>query len=132
MKSLPRNLALTAAVVLAMATTHQTLAGPDRETPRYGGTLNVATVFSGLNALSFKHYNWPWKTNHDALYMDQLIAGDLDLARAARASTNTSLSTGFHRSITAANSPKAGRSRKTRCVWCSIFAKGCTGPRSPA
>ena len=58
---------------------YQTLAGPDRETPRYGGTLNVATVFSGLNALSFKHYNWPWKTNHDALYMDQLIAGDLDL-----------------------------------------------------
>jgi peptide/nickel transport system substrate-binding protein len=54
-------------------------AGPDRETPKYGGTLNVATVFAGLNALSFKQYNWPWKTNHDALYLDHMIAGDLDL-----------------------------------------------------
>ncbi|MDP6951611.1 MAG: ABC transporter substrate-binding protein, partial [Alphaproteobacteria bacterium] len=64
---------LTAALAFALPAS-----AVDREVPRYGGTLNVGTVFAGLNALSFKHYNWPWKTNHDALYLDQLIAGDLD------------------------------------------------------
>ncbi len=73
-----RHLTLSAvlAAVLALALPASAV---DREVPRYGGTLNVATVFAGLNALSFKQFNWPWKTNHDALYLDQLIAGDLDL-----------------------------------------------------
>ena len=52
------------------------------ETPKYGGSLEVSTVYATLSALSFDSYDWPWKHNHDtgAVY-EQLFATDLSKAR---------------------------------------------------
>jgi peptide/nickel transport system substrate-binding protein len=48
------------------------------EAPKYGGTLEVATIFATLSALSWDHKDWPWKINHDAggIY-EQLLTADL-------------------------------------------------------
>ena len=48
------------------------------EKPQYGGTLEVATIFAVLSALSWDHKDWPWKINHDAggTY-EQLLTADL-------------------------------------------------------
>jgi peptide/nickel transport system substrate-binding protein len=48
------------------------------EKPQYGGTLEVATIFATLSALSWDHKDWPWKINHDAggIY-EQLLTADL-------------------------------------------------------
>ena len=53
-------------------------AGPERGEPQYGGTVNILTRLAALNALSFNQYDWPWKTNHDALFLEHLAKGDLD------------------------------------------------------
>ncbi len=52
------------------------------EPPRYGGTLEIATIYTTLSALSFDSYDWPWKHNHDtgAVY-EQLFAADLSKAK---------------------------------------------------
>ncbi len=48
------------------------------ETPQYGGTLEIATVFAALSALSWDPHDWNWKLNHDTgQFYEQLIAGDL-------------------------------------------------------
>ena len=48
------------------------------ELPRYGGTLNVGTVYITLSALSWDPADWTWKSNHDAGMMrEQLFVGDL-------------------------------------------------------
>jgi peptide/nickel transport system substrate-binding protein len=48
------------------------------EKPQYGGTLEVATIFATLSALSWDHKDWPWKINHDAggIY-ESLLTADL-------------------------------------------------------
>jgi peptide/nickel transport system substrate-binding protein len=53
-------------------------AEPARGEPQYGGTVNILTRLAALNALSFNQYDWPWKTNHDALFLEHLAKGDLD------------------------------------------------------
>ena len=53
-------------------------AEPERGEPQYGGTVNILTRHAGLNALSFNQYDWPWKTNHDALFLEHLAKGNLD------------------------------------------------------
>ncbi|MCK1334603.1 ABC transporter substrate-binding protein [Bradyrhizobium sp. 38] len=52
------------------------------ETPKYGGALEISTVYANISALSFDNYDWPWKHNHDtgAVY-EQLLAGDLSQAK---------------------------------------------------
>lgn len=47
--------------------------------PQYGGTLEVATMFASMTALSWDPYDWNWKVNHDAggVY-EQLVAADLE------------------------------------------------------
>lgn len=54
---------------------------PPSAEPQYGGTLNVATVYRTLSALSWDPADWAWKTNHDTgqIY-EQLFAADLDQA----------------------------------------------------
>ncbi|MEM1249394.1 MAG: ABC transporter substrate-binding protein, partial [Acidobacteriota bacterium] len=54
---------------------------PPTAEPQYGGTLNVATVYRTLSALSWDPADWAWKTNHDvgSIY-EQLFAADLDQA----------------------------------------------------
>jgi peptide/nickel transport system substrate-binding protein len=52
------------------------------ETPKYGGSLEIATVYVTISALSFDSYDWPWKHNHDtgSVY-EQLFAADLSKAK---------------------------------------------------
>lgn len=52
------------------------------ETPKYGGSLEISTVYATLSALSFDSYDWPWKHNHDtgSVY-EQLFATDLSKAK---------------------------------------------------
>ena len=50
-----------------------------QQKPQYGGTLEVATWFATLSALSWDPYDWNWKLNHDTgQFYEQLVAGDLD------------------------------------------------------
>ncbi|OQW60259.1 MAG: peptide ABC transporter substrate-binding protein [Proteobacteria bacterium SG_bin9] len=52
------------------------------EAPKYGGTVEIATIYVTISALSFDNYDWPWKHNHDtgAIY-EQLFAADLTKAK---------------------------------------------------
>src|SRR4051794_1944884 len=46
--------------------------------PKYGGTLEIGTVYVTLSALSFDPADWNWKLNHDTgNYLEQLFAADL-------------------------------------------------------
>ncbi|MFH1342082.1 MAG: ABC transporter substrate-binding protein [Pseudomonadota bacterium] len=52
------------------------------ETPKYGGTLEVASVWTALPALSWDNYDWQWKHNHDTGQVyEQLFAADISQAR---------------------------------------------------
>ena len=64
-------------LLLAVLPVGTTSAAPEREAPQYGGTVEILTRLAALNALSFNQYNWPWKTNHDALFLEHLARGDL-------------------------------------------------------
>lgn len=59
------------------------------EAPKYGGTVEVATVYVTLSALSFDNYDWPWKHNHDtgAIY-EQLFSADLSKAKSRGGQNN--------------------------------------------
>ena len=49
------------------------------ETPQYGGTLNVGTVYLTLSPLSWDPADWAWKGNHDTgMVRELLFAADLD------------------------------------------------------
>jgi peptide/nickel transport system substrate-binding protein len=52
------------------------------EMPKYGGTLEISTVYATISALSFDSYDWPWKHNHDTggVY-EQLFAADVSKAK---------------------------------------------------
>ncbi len=51
------------------------------EAPRYGGELNVGTVYVTLSALSWDTADWNWKQNHDTgMFYEQLFVGDLNQA----------------------------------------------------
>ena len=65
---------LAAALALAPAA----VPAQQPETPRYGGTLEIGTVYVTISALSFDPADWNWKLNHDtgAVY-EQLFAADL-------------------------------------------------------
>ncbi len=41
------------------------------------GVINVANIYYGLDAVTWDTTKWNWKANHDMLFMDQLIMGDL-------------------------------------------------------
>ncbi len=58
------------------------LAQTEQPPPRSGGSLEIATVFYTLSALSWDLADWNWKQNHDAgqIY-EQLFAADLTKAR---------------------------------------------------
>ena len=69
---------LLAVIALVLCTS---AAAQDREIapPQYGGTLNIATVYATLSALSWDTADWAWKQNHDSgSVREQLMAGDLD------------------------------------------------------
>ena len=62
--------------------------GPERETPQYGGTINIATRVAQLNALTWNQYKWQWKVNHDGLFLDYLVMGDLEFGPRGSGETN--------------------------------------------
>jgi len=49
-----------------------------QEAPQPGGTLNVISIYHTLDAVTWDTTKWNWKANHDMLFMDQLLMGDLD------------------------------------------------------
>jgi peptide/nickel transport system substrate-binding protein len=61
------------------------LAGPvpaRSQEPRYGGTLEIGTVYVTLSALSWDPADWNWKLNHDTgQFYEQLFAADLSKSR---------------------------------------------------
>jgi peptide/nickel transport system substrate-binding protein len=53
------------------------------EMPKYGGTLEISTVYPTISALSFDSYDWPWKHNHDTGQVyEQLFAADISKTKA--------------------------------------------------
>lgn len=73
---------VTSSLLSLVFTVGTTWAGSKLETPKYGGSLEIATIYASMSALSFDNYDWPWKHNHDtgAVY-EQLFAGDLSKAK---------------------------------------------------
>lgn len=52
------------------------------ETPKYGGNLEIATVYVGISALSWDLADWNWKQNHDTgQFYEQLFAADLSQSK---------------------------------------------------
>jgi peptide/nickel transport system substrate-binding protein len=53
-----------------------------QEKPKYGGSLEIGTVYVTLSALSFDPADWNWKLNHDTgLFYEQLFAADLSKSK---------------------------------------------------
>src|SRR5437763_1633714 len=57
-------------------------AGQEMEPPKYGGTVEIVTVYATISALSWDNYDYNWKHNHDTgeVY-EQLFAADVSQAR---------------------------------------------------
>jgi peptide/nickel transport system substrate-binding protein len=70
--------------LLGGATALGLLASPAlaQDKPKYGGTLEVGTVYVTLSALSFDPADWNWKLNHDTgQFYEQLFAADLSQSK---------------------------------------------------
>jgi len=53
-----------------------------QEAPKYGGSLEIGTVYVTLSALSWDAYDWNWKLNHDTgQFYEQLFAADLSKSK---------------------------------------------------
>jgi peptide/nickel transport system substrate-binding protein len=69
----------TAAAVLASALAAGPALADKGVKPQYGGTLEIATMFATLSALSWDPHDWNWKLNHDTgQFYEQLVVGNLD------------------------------------------------------
>ena len=81
MKTTLCGLAVASAIGLSLMASPAT-AQAKLDTPNYGGTLEISTVYPSLSALSFDNYDYPWKHNHDtgAVY-EQLLAADISKAK---------------------------------------------------
>ena len=75
-----RQCLMAVAVAAALPATAMAEAPPDDP----GGMVNVATIYYGLDAVTWDTSKWNWKANHDMLFMDHLLMGDLQ--RGARGS----------------------------------------------
>ena len=52
------------------------------ESPKYGGTIEIATVYAAISALSWDNYDYNWKHNHDTGQVyEQLFAADTTQAK---------------------------------------------------
>ena len=59
------------------------------ETPKYGGTLEIATVYATISALSWDNYDYNWKHNHDTGQVyEQLFMADVSRSKARGGSAN--------------------------------------------
>ena len=74
--------------LLALSGVGLAQAEPERSEPQYGGTINIATRVAQLNALTWNQYKWQWKFQHDGLFADFLITGDLEFGPRGTGETN--------------------------------------------
>ena len=52
------------------------------EAPKYGGKLEIVTVYPTLSALSWDTADWNWKQNHDmGQVYEQLFVADLSKSK---------------------------------------------------
>jgi peptide/nickel transport system substrate-binding protein len=59
------------------------------ETPKYGGTLEIATVYATISALSWDNYDYNWKHNHDTGQVyEQLFMADVSRSKARGGNAN--------------------------------------------
>ena len=74
-----------AAGVLGLALVARRGVGRGETSRKYGGTLEVGTVYATLSALSWDLADWNWKQNHDTgQFYEQLFAADLSKIEAQR------------------------------------------------
>ena len=67
---------------LGLAASAAPALGQAGEKPKYGGTLEIGTVYVTLSALSFDPADWNWKLNHDTgNFYEQLFAADLSKSK---------------------------------------------------
>jgi peptide/nickel transport system substrate-binding protein len=73
---------LAGATALTLSLAGLAIAGSEMEPPKYGGSVEIGTVYSTISALSWDNYDFNWKHNHDtgAVY-EQLFAADVSQAR---------------------------------------------------
>ncbi|RYE42215.1 MAG: ABC transporter substrate-binding protein [Hyphomicrobiales bacterium] len=59
------------------------------ESPKPGGTIEIATVYAAISALSWDNYDYNWKHNHDTGQVyEQLFAADLSKAKSRGGDAN--------------------------------------------
>jgi peptide/nickel transport system substrate-binding protein len=59
------------------------------ETPKYGGTLEIATVYATISALSWDNYDYNWKHNHDTGQVyEQLFMADVSRSKSRGGNAN--------------------------------------------
>lgn len=74
-----RGAAIAAAVALALAAGS---AFAQAEAPKYGGTVEIGSVYPTISALSWDLADWNWKQNYDTGQVyEQLFVADLSKAR---------------------------------------------------
>ncbi|MBP8308395.1 MAG: ABC transporter substrate-binding protein [Burkholderiaceae bacterium] len=77
-----RTFKIRGVIGAALAVAALSAGAQSAETPQYGGTLSVGTVYPTISALSWDLADWNWKQNHDTgQYYEQLFAADLSKAR---------------------------------------------------
>ena len=77
-----KNALLAAAMLGLVGTASAETKDKAAETPKYGGALEIGTVYVTVSALSWDPADFNWKLNHDTgLFYEQLFAGDLSKAR---------------------------------------------------
>ncbi|MCT9126534.1 ABC transporter substrate-binding protein [Cupriavidus gilardii] len=78
-RSAKRGAAIAAAVALALAAGS---ALAQAEAPKYGGTVEIGSVYPTISALSWDLADWNWKQNYDTGQVyEQLFVADLSKAR---------------------------------------------------
>src|SRR3712207_3218737 len=75
------QIAATAGAFAALGMWSAGVQADNGQKPRYGGTLEIATEYPTLTALSWDPHDFNWKVNQDALHLEQLLAGDLAKAK---------------------------------------------------
>jgi peptide/nickel transport system substrate-binding protein len=73
---------LAGAGALSLVLSTYAATGQEMEQPKYGGAIEIGTVYASISALSWDNYDYNWKHNHDtgAVY-EQLFAADVSKAR---------------------------------------------------
>jgi len=73
-----QQLAGIGALTFALAAGPVAAQSQKMETPKYGGTLEIVTVYATISALSWDNYDYNWKHNHDTGQVyEQLFVTDV-------------------------------------------------------